>query len=82
MHLLQSGVDFSVIALCLGHESVTTTDRRGRSGNEGQGTGAAATTRHQDAPLSPTRRPDAIPSGTVTMDRPQRPLCLLELGPY
>ena len=27
MHLLQSGVDFSVIALCLGHESVTTTHR-------------------------------------------------------
>ena len=45
--------------------------RRGRSGNEGQGTGAAATTRHQDAPLSPTRRPDAVPSGTVTMYRPR-----------
>jgi Site-specific recombinase XerD len=27
MHLLQSGVDFSVIALCLGHESATTTHR-------------------------------------------------------
>ena len=27
MHLLQSGVDISVIALCLGHESLTTTHR-------------------------------------------------------
>jgi site-specific recombinase XerD len=27
MHLLQSGVDFSVIALCLGHESATITHR-------------------------------------------------------
>jgi site-specific recombinase XerD len=27
MHLLQSGVAFSMIALCLGHESTTTTHR-------------------------------------------------------
>jgi site-specific recombinase XerD len=27
MHLLQAGVDFSVIALWLGHESTTTTHR-------------------------------------------------------
>ena len=36
MHLLQSGVDFSVIALCLGHEREHHAPiRRGRSGNEG-----------------------------------------------
>jgi hypothetical protein len=57
MHLLQSGVAFSVIALWLGHESTITTHRYVEADlvDEGQGTGEASRTRNNNVPLSPSR---------------------------
>ena len=59
MHLLQSGVDFSVIALWLGHESTTTTHRYVEAdlAMKDKALARLQRTRHQDASLSPAATP-------------------------
>jgi site-specific recombinase XerD len=64
MHLLQSGVDITVIALWLGHEDPTTTHRY-----------IEADLAMKDAAL---RRVDAPKSSTVRFTAPDRLLAFLE----
>jgi len=59
MHLLQAGVDISVIALLLGHESPNydSPQRRGRPDDEGTRVGQASRTRGQ---IQRYRAPDSL----------------------
>jgi integrase len=63
MHLLQSGVDISVIALWLGHESPTTTHQYVEADlrDEGAGPGETTGTRRRDQALQGTRLVGRVP---------------------
>ena len=72
MHLLQSGVDLSVIAMWLGHESIQTDAPVPGSGPRDEATCAAASARTEAAPREGTGAavPPALPRGAVVMRSP------------
>ena len=77
MHLLQSGVDITVIALWLGHERHHPPVRRSRPRHEGGGAPVRRRSRTSTAPLHGRRSAPRLPGSPLTMrstaprDRPR-----------
>jgi integrase/recombinase XerD len=75
MHLLQSGVDISVIALWLGHESPTTTHQYVEADltMKAKALGSNARPRHAGTPLQGEGLAVGVPQDAVTMCRTRSP---------